>query len=104
MPDFPKTNLKQLPIPVAPAGRVQIVNPDNGTLTRSGQLLIEQVQAVALSLVTQDGGGGAGGGGGGAGTGGPPPDVGVTGVTVGGEIRSHNTAALFTGTIYFPTT
>ena len=33
-----------------------------------------------------------------------PPDVTASGVTVGGRITSHNTGALFTGTINYPTT
>jgi hypothetical protein len=51
----PTKNLKATPIPVVPR-TMKIVNPD-GTPTRSGLLLLEQLQSV----VTQAGGGGGGG-------------------------------------------
>ena len=56
-PQLPKTNLKQIPIPVVPTGRFQLVNPKDGTITRSGQLLLEQLQAVAAQVETAPDGG-----------------------------------------------
>src|SRR5215471_4225826 len=53
-------NEKKLPIPVVPR-MMRIVNPD-GTLTRSGQLLLEQVQTQILSDIGDGGDGGSGGG------------------------------------------
>ncbi len=50
------TNVKQTPIPVVPR-TMKIVNPD-GTPTRSGQLLLEQLQAAITGPSTGGGGGG----------------------------------------------
>jgi hypothetical protein len=44
-PQIPKTNLKQMPIPVVPGARVQLTEQD-GTITRSGQLMLQQLQAM----------------------------------------------------------
>lgn len=48
-----RTNLKQTPIPVVPR-TMQIVNSD-GTVTRSGQLLLQQLQASDALQGTHDG-------------------------------------------------
>lgn len=75
-------NLKQTPIPVVPR-TMKIVNPD-GTPTRSGQLLLEQLQAA----VSTAGGGGGGGGQEGDATG---P---VTGFTSAAEVGVRYTSML----------
>ena len=62
-------NLKQTPIPVVPM-TMKIVNSD-GTVTRSGQLLLQQLQQAVSA--------GSGGGGGGTGSGGAAPDVTIHG-------------------------
>lgn len=70
-------NFKASPIPVVPR-TMRIVNPD-GTPTRSGQLLLEQLQTA----IAQAGGGGDG-------TGGGPDATGpVTGFTVAHEVGTR---------------
>jgi hypothetical protein len=67
-------NTKQSPIPVVPR-MMRIVNPD-GTLTRSGQLLLEQIQDQVVSDITGEP---------------TPPDVTgpVTGFTVAHEVGTR---------------
>jgi hypothetical protein len=76
----PTNNVKKSPIPVVPR-TMKIVNPD-GTPTRSGQLLLEQLQSIPAGTT------GGGGGGGGA-----PGDVTgpVTGFTTAHEIGTRYT-------------
>ena len=64
-------------------------------LRQAGDQINKNTAAIEVLEGGEDGGGAAGG---------IPPDVTVSGVTVGGRLVSHNTAAAFAGTINFPTT
>ena len=57
MPSRPAVNvnnLKQTPIPVI-SRQMAIVNPDDGTITRAGQLLLQQLQAPEVTQGTHSG-------------------------------------------------
>lgn len=84
-PQLPKTNLKQIPVPVVPASRMPFVNPRDGMLTRSAQLLLEQLQAATGTA-------GAPGTPGAPGTGGAGPWIRtllLKNTTVGDDIADH---------------